>query len=160
VTVASHDWILFWADDDAAQGVRHATFKFSNNGEYCGLYGSDGFSLVDEIRWNHINPDTSYGRLTDGAAQWVQFWNTTPEYSNAQGSVGVLANEKATLHVYPNPAHDRIFFAANINATVYDIAGNKLEYLNRVQSVDVSSWTCGVYIIRDDLGNTYRIIKN
>jgi hypothetical protein len=160
VTIDTHSWMLFWADDDASQGVRHAAFKFSNNGEYCGLYGSDGFTLVDEIKWNHINPDTSYGRVTDGAAQWVEFWNTTPEYSNGQGSISVAEIENVSMHVYPNPSHDRFFFSEISNVTLYDIAGNKLNCYQRVQSVDASSWTSGLYLLRDDKGNTYRVIKN
>ena len=90
VTVPANGWLLFWADADVEQGVLHADFRLSNNGEYLSLAGPDGYTLADEIQWNYIAPDTSLGRITDGANEWVLFVVSTPEASNNEGIINEI----------------------------------------------------------------------
>ncbi len=91
-TVPAGGFLLFWADDQASQGVRHMAFKLSGGGEDVGLFGPDGFTPIDTYTFGSQLPDTSMGRQTDGAATWVTFeGNPTPDASN--GSEMVIVND-------------------------------------------------------------------
>ncbi|MFM9983992.1 MAG: lamin tail domain-containing protein, partial [Flavobacteriales bacterium] len=122
VTVPANGWRLFWADADQEQGVRHANFRLSNNGEYLGMFSPDGFTIVDELQWAHINPDTSYGRLTDGSEEWVLFVEPTPDASNNGALIEVKEFGTETFAAYPNPAADIIRFNTLMDIEIYSIS--------------------------------------
>ena len=160
VVVPANGWLLFWADADVEQGVLHADFRLSNNGEYLSLASPDGYTLADEIQWNYIAPDTSYGRITDGAEDWVLFIVSTPEASNNAGTIHVLENESTTLIVFPNPAENHVQLSRAISASIYDITGKCIASLNNERTIDASNWLPGVYIVRTSDGSCMRLIKN
>ena len=159
VTVPAHGWLLFWADVQQNQGVRHAGIRLSNNSEYLSLASPDGFTLADEIEWGYIAPDTSYGRSIDGGPNWILFVGTTPEYSNNAGMINITETELAALHVYPNPAHDFIQFGERMNIAVYTITGTLIEKHNNISNLNMSAFAAGIYIVRNDRGQTVRISK-
>jgi hypothetical protein len=158
--VEAHSWLLFWADADVEQGVRHADFRLSNNGEYIGMFSPDGFTLTDEVEWGYIAPDTSYGRITDGSEQWVNFTGTTPDESNNNGIIHVAESELATLDVYPNPAQEYILFTERMNISVYNISGVLMEKHQNVGMLNCAKWATGIYIAQNDKGQVARIVKN
>ncbi len=160
VTVPAHGWLLFWADDDKNQGVRHARFRLSNNGEYVGLFAPDGFSVADEISWGYIAPDISYGRQMDGSLPWVQFVQTTPNASNNQGVVHIVSSHKNPLKAYPNPAHDVVYFYDALNVELYSITGVLLERHRHITQLPISHLSTGVYLLRSDSGEVLRLVKD
>lgn len=160
VTVPANGWLLFWADADIEQGVLHADFRLSNNGEYLSLASPDGYTLADEIQWSYIAPDTSLGRITDGADQWVLFVVSTPDASNNGGTINVRESLDSPLNAYPNPSQDWVHFNQFISATVFDIAGKTIMNFKNEQSISTSSWQSGLYIIRTENGSVLQLIKN
>ena len=160
VTVPAQGWLLFWADADVEQGVRHADFRLSNNGEYLSLASPDGYTLADEIQWDYIAPDTSLGRLTDGSEEWVLFIVSTPDASNNQGTISIAENETSSLIAYPNPAHDMVFFNRQVAGTIIDLAGKSIGSVSNDRMINTSSWLSGMYILRLTDGSVIRIIKN
>jgi hypothetical protein len=160
VTVPANGFLLFWADDDDEQGVRHARFKLSNNGEYLGLFSPDGFTIVDQISWGYIAPDISYGRLTDGSPEWVQFIQTTPNASNNGATVSIAYAEEAPLFAYPNPTTDIIYFNEVLNVDLYSVSGALLERHILASQLNVSHLSSGIYLLKSDKGKVLRIIKN
>jgi hypothetical protein len=163
VTVPAHGWRLFFCDADLNQGVLHNNFSLSNSGEYVGLFGPDGFSLVDEVQWTFMGADTTYGRLYDGDAQWVQFTTfatVTPEASNGVNPNGVNELKSNSWSVFPNPTTDLLKFNAPISARVYNGAGELVEVLNNQTELKVQTWPAGPYtIVRKD-GQAVHWIKN
>ncbi|MFN0031449.1 MAG: lamin tail domain-containing protein [Flavobacteriales bacterium] len=159
VTVEANGWLLFWADDDMNQGVQHTNFRLSNNGEYLGFYSPDGFTVVDELQWGYIAPDTSLGRITDGSETWVLFSGTTPDASNNDGEVNIINSEATTLVAFPNPATDVVYFKEKIDARVFSIDGALLGHYQNLQRLDVSTWSTGIYIVRADSGQVLRLVK-
>lgn len=159
VTVPANGWLLFWADNDQEQGVLHTNFRLSNNGEYLGFSSPDGFTLVDEIEWDYIAPDTSLGRITDGNEQWILFIESTPEASNNEGTIQVVERSAQKLHAYPNPANDILNFTRPLNITVFTVNGVLIGSFNNIHQLDVSAWSPGMYILRDDTGNVLRVQK-
>ncbi len=160
VTVPANGWLLFWADGQENQGVRHAGFRLSNNGEYLSIASPDGFTLADEIAWNYIAPDTSLGRSTDGGPNWILFVGTTPQYSNNAGTLNITETALSAMHVYPNPAHDIIRFTENVNISIYSISGALIETHKNINSLNVSEFADGMYIIRNDQGQIVRLSKH
>lgn len=158
VTVPPFGWLLFWADADAEQGVLHADFRLSNNGEYLCIAGPDGYTLADEIQWNYIAPDTSLGRITDGNSEWTLFVTSTPDASNNQGTVEVEAYVAGGILAYPNPANRTVFFNQNISGRIMTSTGTLVNSLSNVISLDVNEYRPGVYLLQTNNGETLRII--
>jgi hypothetical protein len=159
VTVGANSWLLFWADADLSQGVLHANFRLSNNGEYVGLFSPDGFSIADEIDWGHIGPDTSLGRQTDGSETWVYFSSTTPDYSNNEGTIYVKESEFSSIVFYPNPTDNIITTSALSDFIVMDMAGNVVMQANRTRSLSLGRLSPGIYLIKDGEGRLARVSK-
>jgi len=90
--------VLFWADSQPAQGVRHADFKLSKSGETIGLSDSGG-TLIDGLTFGVQSQDISYGRTPDGNNTWTFFYGAdiTPNASNSGSGVrptqGLFINE-------------------------------------------------------------------
>lgn len=159
VTVSPLGWLLFWADADAPQGVRHADFRLSNNGEYLSIASPDGYTLADEIQWNYIAPDTSYGRHTDGAADWVLFVVSTPEASNNTGTINVTENNENGFTAFPNPTQNELYFNASMNARVFNACGMLIQTIFNQRYVSTQTWDAGMYFIVTDTAQTLRILK-
>ena len=160
VFVPANGWLLFWADADVEQGVLHADFRLSNNGEYLSLASPDGYTLADEIQWDYIAPDTSYGRITDGAEDWVLFIVSTPEASNNGGTIHVLENESTSLLAFPNPAENQVQLSRAVSASIFEITGKHIASLNNERIINATGWLPGVYIDRTSHGSCLRLIKN
>jgi hypothetical protein len=159
VIVPANGWLLFWADADQEQGVLHAGFRLSNNGEYLSLTGPDGYTLADEIEWGYIAPDTSLGRQTDGSENWILFTGTTPEASNNNGTIGISETLENKLSVYPNPTNGIIRFSESKNVQVFNVTGHLLTMVNKTYWIDLTDFESGMYLIRDDEGRTARVLK-
>ncbi len=160
VTVPALGWLLLWADDDQEQGVQHANFRLSNNGEYLGFFSPDGFTVVDEIQWGQIDPDTSLGRISDGNWQWVLFSGTTPDASNNAGTVEIKESETTEIFAYPNPVQHTLHFSVEMNVSVYTATGMLIEKHQAAKQIAVSDWSTGVYFLRTDEGRTLRLVKS
>ncbi|MEY3399149.1 MAG: hypothetical protein RL220_1743 [Bacteroidota bacterium] len=159
VTVPPNSWMLFYPDEDITQGVLHCSFRLSNNGEWIGLYSPDGFSVADQISWEYIAPDTSYGRITDGNPDWWMFIVTTPDASNNQGVLNVNEAQSIGLKVWPNPVTDRLFLNEIMDVQLFSFTGELVMDLPRVNSIDVSALPSGMYLLRSRAGIA-RIVVN
>jgi hypothetical protein len=161
VKIPAHGYLLFFADDDGSQGVRHTNFNLNNTTEFVGLYSPDGLTRVDEIYWQHMNADTSLGRQTDGSPVWVNFVVTTPDFSNNQGTIHIQETNfaKHIFSVYPNPTRGIVQCSKKSNIRIYSIQGNLVDALNGVWQINFSNYGAGIYIVTDEEGNKLRIIK-
>ncbi|MBL7943288.1 MAG: lamin tail domain-containing protein, partial [Flavobacteriales bacterium] len=158
-TVPANGWLLFWADEDAIQGVRHASFRLKNTAEQVAFYSPDGFSLIDEISWTDMHADTSLGRITDGNDLWWSFTGTTPEYSNNQGALPVTETNDVGPGFYPNPANDVIQWSAPVSGFVYDMSGREWKRISNQSEWNTADLVPGIYLIRLEGGATHRLIK-
>ena len=161
VKIPAHGYLLFFADDDGSQGVLHTNFNLNNNTEFIGLYSPDGLTRVDEIYWQHMDADTSLGRLTDGSPEWVNFIVTTPDFSNNQGVISVQEMDvsKKIFSVYPNPTRGILQCSKKSNIQVYSIQGNLVETLYGVWQINFSNYGAGIYVVTDEEGNKIRVVK-
>ncbi|MCK4751802.1 MAG: hypothetical protein KAS75_00035 [Planctomycetes bacterium] len=98
VVIEPNSYLIFWADNDEDQGTTHTGFKLSADGEYVGLYDTDGTTLIDGLTFGAQSSDVSYGRSPDGNNSWVLFsgGTATPGTSNTGGggpTSGLFINE-------------------------------------------------------------------
>jgi len=160
VTVQAYSWLTFFADGSQSEGVRHCNFSLNNNNEFVGLYSPDGLTRVDEIVWNHMGADTSLGRLTDGAAQWVSFIVTTPDYSNNQGVVSISEfSDSNAFSLYPNPTRGIIQCSKKSDIRIYNAQGHLVSIQNGIWQINFTSFASGIYFVLDETGNTIRVIR-
>ncbi len=158
-TVPANGWLLFWADEDAIQGVRHASFRLNNVAEQVAFYSPDGFTLIEDLSWQGMQTDTSLGRITDGSEFWWNFTGTTPEYSNNQGVLPVAESASTPLIFYPNPATHTLWWPEPVGGTIYDLAGQQALRVAPSSQWNIELLTPGVYIIRRDDGSSARLLK-
>lgn len=81
--LAPGEALIVWADDDAAQGPLHATFKLDKNGEAVGLFHPDGVTPVDSVVFPAQQDDVSYGRCLAASLAWEYHYQPTPGQPNA-----------------------------------------------------------------------------
>lgn len=80
-TIPASGYLIFWADEQGSQGLRHLNFKLAAAGESVGLYYKDG-RKIDEKVYPSVPENKSYGRTTNGGATWNVLTNATPGASN------------------------------------------------------------------------------
>ena len=84
VVIPARGFVVFWADDETAQGPLHTNFKLSKSGEAIGLFDTlaHGNVTIDAVTFAEQTTDVSYGRYPDGGAAWQFFASATPGWSN------------------------------------------------------------------------------
>ncbi|MFN8864694.1 MAG: CotH kinase family protein [Flavobacteriales bacterium] len=147
VTLDPGDFLLLWADSDAEQGPLHLGFRLNGNSEYLGIFETVQRAprSMDEVICPLLATDESYGRITDGAAEWTVFTNPTPNGPN--GVVNVEEADHAPFVAYPNPATDHIRFSEPISGTVYSPAGNAVMNFPLSSELRIEHLASGVYFI-------------
>ncbi|MCC6723557.1 MAG: CotH kinase family protein [Saprospiraceae bacterium] len=93
-TIAPNGFLLIWLDGQSGQGVLHANFKLSAGGEEIGLFAQD-VSQLDALSFGPQSANISYGRSTDGGADFQFFTTPTPLASN-DGTLGSSFAEAPT----------------------------------------------------------------
>ena len=70
VVIPAKSHLLFWADEELAQGPLHADFKLSKSGEEIGLFdrADNGFAQIDALAFGPQTDDISEGRSPDASA--------------------------------------------------------------------------------------------
>ncbi len=81
-TVPANGYLIFWADNETAQGANHLNFKLSGSGESIILTNPDGFTIEDSFTFSTVITDQGYGRLPDGSATLSQLIPATPAATN------------------------------------------------------------------------------
>jgi len=82
VTIPAGGYLVFMADGDTDQGSRHTSWSLGKSGESIGIYAADGTTLIDSVTFGAQTANISYGRSTDGGAEWSLFTTPTPGTSN------------------------------------------------------------------------------
>jgi len=81
-TVPAGGYLLFWADNETAQGANHLNFKLGGNGESLTLTAPDGVTVVDNMTFPALALDFGYGRLPDGSGNLSALTPASPASTN------------------------------------------------------------------------------
>jgi len=87
--VPAGGFLLVWASDKnkvAKDGQVHTNFKLSSSGETVILNKPDG-TEVDSVNLVSLGSDQSFGRSTDGSAEFSLFSKATPGTENTLGQI-------------------------------------------------------------------------
>lgn len=152
---------LVWLDDQKEQGVNHANFKISKDGEELRLSErpSTGFQIVDSITFGLQETDVSMGRLVDGGLEWVLFPSPTPRYSNLSTAVPGNPVLPEPLSIYPNPVSGGVFhFNRRVSGGIYNTMGQLMMELEDAEYARIPQLGPGLYIFRSLEGESLQFI--
>lgn len=142
---------LFWASGDSNSGPYHTNFKLNKDTESIGIFNKDQLK-VDALDYLAQTTDISYGRYTNGIANWEFFNTPTPRASNISNSITglpVFSNDDKLI-VYPNPSSGAfIYLNKQIDCKVYNSSGRLMFEGNQIKSISISDFASGLYIIVD-----------
>lgn len=154
VTLPARSWIYFWADEDGSQGVNHANFKLSKQGEFLGIFDNADnlFAPIDTLRFGPCETNKTYGRYPDGGTLIGELTLPTPGASNVLTSVTDIKN---TISFYPNPVSNNLIvnwksgWMLNeiVSADGRSVEIDKTELDNGIQ-INVQRLTPGLYIFK------------
>jgi hypothetical protein len=159
--IQAGSFYLVWLDDQEEQGVNHATFKISKEGERLRLSEgpSTGYRIVDSISFGLQETDISFGRLVDGGPQWILFPSPTPNYSNLSTALEELPDPHLTLSLYPNPVSGGIiYFNRKVSGTIYNLMGQALQQVEDAEQAEIPLLEKGFYIFRSRKGELIEFV--
>jgi hypothetical protein len=109
-TAPADGFVVFWADEEPAEGPLHADFKLSVSGEEIGLFDTDGITPIDTIVFGEQTTNISYGRYPDASDNWRFFPIPTAGASNNGAYMGVIEDVEFS--------HTRGFYSTSFNLTM------------------------------------------
>jgi hypothetical protein len=147
---------LIWADDSTQSGPLHVNFKLSStSGEFVALYyqGSE-LQVVDSITFPPQTDNVSYGRQTDGNANWIEFAASTPNASNQTSGFSNLSENEMIL--YPNPASEQITiltptFETGTLISIYSVDGKLVKQVKMESTktvIAINELASGLYVVQ------------
>jgi hypothetical protein len=164
-TIAPDGYLIVWADEDGTQEGLHASFKLSASGESVILAYANG-TILDSVDYGLQTTDLSYARIPNGTGAFV-VTGSTFNYNNQLLSVSET-EFKQNLSVFPNPTngnlnvHNKQYQIETL--AIYNLQGQLLynnSYQNQNQiSVDISSFSKGIYMIMINNRQPLKIIKD
>lgn len=92
--VPARGHLLLWADGEPQRGPRHVDFGLGKSSDEVGLYDQDK-EPIDVVAFTNQEDDKSYGRLPDGADNWITFeiGGATPGSRNLRNPIEVVISE-------------------------------------------------------------------
>lgn len=161
-----NSYLIIWADKDEEQTGLHADFKLSSTSESIFLTDTTR-GVIDEVSYINQSTDISYGRMANGTGSFTSM-SPTP---NAENSITAnLENDNTTkkmeLSAFPNPSSNNINLVVpnsmiGEDISVYSLTGGLIYTAKSEasQSIDVSNWNTGMYLIRVNTLTTKVIVE-
>ncbi len=117
-SIPSKGFLLLWADEQPEQGLFHADFKLSANGEMVAVFqrNQEDYAEVERLTFDQQSPDVSWGRYPDGSTD-LTFMSPTPGSSNVMSSTEDLP--LGYLRMFPNPFSRQLTIQAEAVAPPY-----------------------------------------
>lgn len=73
--------------------------------------------------------------------------------------IGLKENTTQTIGVFPNPANGVFNLNTPTTYKVYDVSGKLIASGENLNTIDLTSQKTGTYLVKDEKGNTVRLIK-
>lgn len=162
-------FIVVWADKDSAQMLGtvgyHADFKLSAAGE--SIYLSDGATVVDSVNYLIQVTDSSYGRLPNGTGSFQRLFPTFGAINLINTGLNGVALKEVNFTLFPNPANESFTVTLNDNEAedtqiqVFNNVGQQILFdtVNRIKTVDISTWAKGLYFVQVGSTTTRIIVQ-
>jgi spore coat protein CotH len=162
--IPGNGYIIFWADEDSAQGDRHCNFKLSALGESLMLLDAS-LSLIDSLNFGVQNSNIALARVPNGTGNFMNQGETFASNNNNAPN-GISTFSEAQFIVYPNPANDQIrILNGNSNGNsefyLFNTIGQELfkGSLSNETFINTSNLSSGVYFLKIGV-QTQRFVIN
>ena len=124
-TIAAGGYKLIWFDNQAIQGVLHATMKLGASGEMVVLTAPDGMTVLDSVSFGAQLSDISVGRWPNGTGSFVTMSAATPSIANVVSLPQVATIVASVSSGFYSTAQVVTLTTATLGATIrYTIDGN------------------------------------
>ncbi len=154
---------LIWCDEQVGQGVNHANFKLSANGEKV-ILSSPNKEIIDQITFPDLENTNSFGRSSDGEDDWITFNLPTPNYSNQRSALSEIAWNK--IQLFPNPSSEKVKISLppglDFQLEICDLQGKiivKKSINSAKNEIDVKEFRKGIYFVKVQNQQENQIIK-
>lgn len=156
--ISGNSHLLIWTDDEGEEGVNHANFRLNSSGEEVNIVtiDQDALRLIDHTSFGPQNLDISFGRITDGAPNFVFFNLPTPNAAN--GVVSVVNIDDTDKVPYPNPTRGIIALPWRSSWNIFNLQGQLVLTMDKASHIDVSELQNGCYLLVAD-DKKFRIVK-
>lgn len=158
-------YFIVWCDDQVGQSGVHANFKLSSAGE--GLYLADNLGfLVDFVEYPVQTTDITYGRLPNGTGPFQFLYPTFGTINTTAVGMEEVELTQNELIIYPNPTNDfvnlQLSHFDNDVLMILDLNGKKIDEVrftnSNIESLDVTSYAKGIYVITGSKGLSKKLI--
>lgn len=150
------EYIIVWADKDAAQTGYHADFKLSASGETIYLTDSN-MSYIDSVAFGAQNTDVAFGRFPNGTGSFQTLPATFGAENIKNQTTSIDEIEKTiSFKMYPNPAQNYFTIKVSDNRlqntplVIYNINGQQVystTFQNKI-TVPTNQLANGIYFVR------------
>ncbi len=148
VQISAEGFLLMWADDQVNQGDLHTNFTLNDAGGTLLLVAPDGTTIVDQLTYGTLAPNTSYGRELDGGTPLVVFTVPTPGSTNETSSITEMRTVPA-LRAWPVPVTGgELRFDRVVSGEVFAADGRQVLRAQRTAVLDVAALQPGTYTLR------------
>lgn len=154
-SIPAMGFLVLWADDSTEQGPTHLPFKLTSAGEHFILTWSDGTTVLDQVQFPALGTDVSYGRVSDGNANWQTFSTPTPNATNLPQAIEEVGRG---VRAYPNPTTGVLKFNVATTFELFGSDGRTVEQGNDILHLDLNHLPEGVYGLRAANGVVQRIV--
>lgn len=164
-TLQPDSYFIVWCDNQTGQSGVHANFKLTSGGE--GLYLADNLGfLIDYIEYPPQTTDITYGRLPNGTGPFQFLYPTFGTINTTAVGLEEQIEITSEFVVYPNPSSDKVNILFNMNSnqliSVIDLNGKLLDQIqftnSAIESLDISNYSKGIYIITDGNGRSKKLV--
>jgi hypothetical protein len=99
VVIGANSYLVFVADGEPEQGPLHTNFRLSKGGEGVTLIdkASRSFRLLDQVEYDGLAEDVSYGRFPNSADAWRVLGAATPGSFNLDQPLIIRAHAYAPI---------------------------------------------------------------
>lgn len=160
-TVAAKGYLLLWADKDSEQGENHLDFTLKGTDEVI-LTAPDAVTLVQEISYDEVDTDSSYGAKVDADTEYIVFSTPTPGATNNRTlSTDDIDLNDTKIIIYPNPTNNHITIKGvlgELNWKLLHLTGQIIKSGVEAE-VDLQNVNQGIYILNINDTMNIKIIK-
>jgi hypothetical protein len=165
-TIAANGYLIVWADNEAAEGPLHASWKLSDGGESV-IFSNALLQTFDQVAFGNQGADTAYARIPNGTGDFIQ---QAPSFNENNETISAVTEiSGGDILIYPNPFEEAVTIQIDpelVNADYFisDVTGRIISkgiFSSEINHLDMSQFVSGNYFvtIRGKQPFTLRMIK-
>jgi hypothetical protein len=162
-TIDANGYLIFWADDEQADGPSHTSWKLSAAGEEVFLSDASQ-SIADSMTFGAQTTDMGFARVPNGIGD---FLIQAPTFNANNQTLSTESFELDAMVVYPNPASTTLSIInrgalEGSKVILYNALGQKVYEAAALPEMNINTdnFSNGVYILNCNNYNKKIIIKN